>query len=72
MSIYDPVSPSDTYVIYDQYGDFFGKNHLEEPVKGWEQAVERYRFYKEFSPNRSIALCTREYYEHLIQSYKNG
>lgn len=70
MSIYDPVSASDTYVIYDQFGDFFAKNHLEVPVKGHEQAVEQYRFYKEFSPNRILGLCTIEYYNHLKESYK--
>jgi len=48
-SIYSPISPTDTYVIYGQFGDFFGKNHLEVSVKGWEPAVEQYRFYKEFS-----------------------
>ena len=70
-SIYDPVSPSDTYVIYDQYGDFFSKSHLEVPVRGHEQAVEQYRFYKEFSPQRSIGLCTIEYYNNLKKSYEH-
>ena len=70
MSIYDPVSPTDTYVIYDQFGDFFDKNHLEVPVRGWEQAVEQYRFYKEFSPNHSIGLTTIEFYNHKKESYR--
>ena len=61
-SVYNPISPSDIYMIYDQYGDFFSKNHLEVAVRGWEQAVEQYRFYKVFYPNRSIGLCTIEYY----------
>lgn len=68
--IYSPISPTDTYVIYDQFGDFFGKNHLEVSVKGWESAVEQYRFYKEFSPNRSIGLTTLEYYKSLKESYQ--
>ena len=70
MSIYDCVSPTDTYVIYDQFGDFFDKNHLEVPVHGLEQAVEQYRFYKEFSPNRSIGLTTIELYNHKKESYR--
>ena len=70
MSIYDPVSPSNSYVIYDQYGDFFIKSHLEVPVRGWDAAVELYRFYKEFSPQRSIGLCTAEYYDNLKKSYQ--
>lgn len=72
MSIYDPVSPTNTYVIYDQFGDFFSKNHLEVPVRGRKQAVEQYRFYKEFSPNRIIGLSTIEFYNHKKQSYRRN
>ena len=70
MSIYSPVSPSNTYVIYDQYGDFFSKSHLEVPVRGWEQAVEQYRFYKEFNPQTVLGLCTKEYYDNKKNSYQ--
>lgn len=70
MSIYSPVSPSNTYVIYDQYGDFISKSHLEVSVRGWKQAVEQYRFYKEFNPGRSIGLCTKEYYDNKKKSYQ--
>lgn len=70
MSIYSPVSPSNTYVIYDQFGDFFSKSHLEVSVRGWEQAVEQYRFYKEFNPERSIGLSTKEYYDNKKKSYQ--
>lgn len=68
-SIYDPVSPSDTYMIYDQF-HFGRKDHLAVAVKGWKGALEQYRFYKEFNPQGVIGLCTFEYYQHLIQSYK--
>ena len=69
-SIYDPVSPSDTYVIYDQYHDFYGKDHLEVPVKGRQQAVEQYAFYKAMYHGYTLALSTIEYFNHLKQSYK--
>lgn len=70
-SIYNPISPSNTYVIYDQFGDFFDNSHLEVSVKGWEQAVEQYRFYKEFSPGRSLGLTTIEYYKQIKESYSH-
>ena len=70
MSIYSPVSPSNTYVIYDEYGDFFNKSHLEVPVKGWDQAVEQYRFYKSFNPQTVLGLCTKEYYDNKKKSYQ--
>lgn len=69
-NIYDPVSPSNTYVIYDQF-HFGNKDHLEIHVKRWEQAVDQYRFYKAFNPQTVLGLCTLEYYKHLIQSYNN-
>lgn len=69
MSIYNPVSASDTYVIYDQFHDFYGKDHLEVPVHGHQQAVEQYAFYKAMHPGYSLGLCTIEYYNHLKQSY---
>lgn len=68
-NIFNPVSPSDTYVIYDQF-HFKLKDHLEVPVKGWDAAVEVYRFYKEFNPQGVIGLCTIEYYKNLIRTYK--
>lgn len=65
-SIYNPVSPSDTYCIYDQF-HFKTKNHLEVPVKGWEQAVATYAFYKASYPDYCLGLCTIEYYRHLTK-----
>ena len=65
-----PVSASNTYVIYDQYGDFFSKSHLEVPVRGWDQAVEQYQVYKVFWPGRSLGLCSAEYYANLKKSYQ--
>ena len=69
-SIFNPVSPSNTYVVYDQFHDFNSKDHLEEAVRGWNQAVERYAFYKTMHPGYSLGLCTVEYFNHLKQSYK--
>ena len=66
-SIYDPVSPTDTYCIYDQF-HFKTKGHLEVPVKGYQAAVEAYAFYKTFYPGQSLGLNTIEYYNHLKQS----
>lgn len=62
-SIYDPISPSDTYVIYDQF-HLLDKNHLEKQVKGLKQAIEAYAFYKTFYPGYSLGLSTIEFYKH--------
>lgn len=68
-SIYDPVSPSDTYVIYDQF-HIGWPNHIEVTVKGWDEALKWYNFYKESCPKgSSLGLATIEYYKHLIKSY---
>lgn len=63
-SIYNPVSPSDTYCVYDQF-HFGNKDHIEVPVKGKDNAVSTYAFYKAAYPNHSLGLCTIEYYKHL-------
>ena len=64
MSIYNPVSPTDTYCIYDQF-HFGNKDHVEVPVKGHDEAVKAYAFYKASYPTLSLGLCTIEYYRHL-------
>lgn len=69
MNIFDPISPSDTYVIYDQF-HWVEKNHFEEKVKGWEAALSRYNFHKTFNPNCVMGLCTVEYYNHLKETLK--
>jgi len=69
FNIFSPVSPTDTYMIYDQY-HIGWKNHLHVPVKGKEAALERYNSYKVLYPGFSLGLCTIEYYNHLMQSYK--
>lgn len=69
VSIYSPVSPSDTYCIYDQF-HFGAKNHFAAEVKGKEQAVSAYAFYKVFYPGYSLGLSTKEYYDHKINSYR--
>lgn len=68
-SIYNPVSPSDTYCIYDQY-HFGSKEHLEVPVKGHDEAVKAYTFYKASYPKESLGLASMEYYRHLKNSYR--
>ena len=67
LNIYNPVSPSDTYCIYDQF-HFGCKDHLEVPVKGHDEAVKAYAFYKASYPGMSIGLATIEYYKHLKNS----
>lgn len=67
-SIYDPVSPSDTYVIYDQF-HINTPSHFHETVKGWESALARYQFHKVFHPECVLGLCTLEYYNHKMESY---
>lgn len=66
-SIFNPVSPTDTYCVYDQF-HFKAKEHLEVPVKGYQQAIDAYAFYKAAYPGQSLGLCTIEYYNHLKQS----
>ena len=63
-SIYNPVSPSDTYCVYDQF-HMGCKSHIEVPVKGRQEAIKTYAFYKAAYPNRALGLCTIEYYKHL-------
>lgn len=63
MSIYSPISASDTYCIYDQF-HFGNKDHLEIPVKGHDAALERYQFYKTLYPGYCLGLCTIEYFNH--------
>ena len=63
-SIYNPVSPTDTYCIYDQF-HFGNKDHLEVPVKGYQQALDAYAFYRASYPALTLGLCTVEYYKHL-------
>lgn len=67
-NIYSTKSPSDIYVIYDQFHWGY-KNRLVDKVKGWEEALKWYRFYKEAYKGQSLALTTLEYYEHMIKSY---
>lgn len=66
-SIYSPVSPSDTYVIYDQF-HFYDADHLERPVKGRKFALETYKFLKQAYPDKILGLSTIEYYKNLKES----
>lgn len=68
--VYNPVSPSDTYCIYDQF-HFGCKDHLEVPVKGRDEAITTYAFYKASYPALSIGLAPIEYYKHLKNTYNN-
>lgn len=69
QNIWNPVSPSDTYVIYDQF-HWNSKNHFSERVKGYSQALSRYRFHKVFHPECVLGLTTVEYYNHLVDVTK--
>ena len=64
MGIYSLVSPSDTYIVYDQF-HFGDADHLEVPVKGHDNAIATYCFYKTVYPTYSLGLCTIEYYNTL-------
>lgn len=66
---YNPISPSDTYCIYDQF-HFGNKDHLEVPVKGRDEVIATYAFYKASYPALSLGLATIEYYKHLKDTYK--
>lgn len=67
ISIFNPVSPSDTYMIYDQFHSK-RKDHFKEKVRGWDSALSRYNFHKTFHPECCLGLCTIEYYNHLMES----
>lgn len=62
--VFNPVSPSSTYVIYDQF-HWKNNSHFEEKVKGWEAALSRYNFHKILNPQCTLGLCTLEYYNYL-------
>lgn len=68
FSIFDPISPSDTYMIYDQF-HLKQKDHFHEKIHGWDSALSRYNFHKTFHPEMILGLCTVEYYNHIISSY---
>ena len=59
-----PKSPSDTYVVYDQF-QFHHPDHLEIPVKGRSAALDMYQFQKTANPDKSLGLCTVEKYKKL-------
>lgn len=67
-SIFSPISPSDTYMIYDQF-HLKRKDHFSEKVRGWDSALSRYNFHKTFHPECCLGLCTVEYYDHLMNMY---
>lgn len=67
-SILSPISPSDTYMIYDQF-HLKRKDHFSEKVRGWDSALSRYNFHKTFHPECCLGLCTVEYYDHLMNMY---
>lgn len=69
MNVWNPVSPTDNYVIYDQF-HWRNKNHFVEKVKGWSQALSRYNFHKVFHPECVLGLVTLEYYNHLVEKLK--
>ncbi len=65
-SVYNPVSPTDTYVIYDQF-HWLRDDHLEVEVKGHDNALNRYLWLRQCYPNESLGLATAEYYKHLMK-----
>lgn len=65
---YDPKSPTDTYVVYDQF-HFKDADHLEVPVKGRKFALDTYKFLKTSFPDKILGLTTVEYYRKLKKSF---
>lgn len=66
-----PKSPSDTYVIYDQF-HFRDQDHVEIPAKGWEYALAVYRFQRTMHPGMSLGLTSIEKYKRLKSQYKTN
>lgn len=63
-----PPSPSDTYVVYDQF-HFGSTDHLEIPVKGRSCALDMYRFQCLANPDKTLALTTLENYKSKVCCY---
>lgn len=68
-SVYNPVSPTDTYVIYDQF-HWLRDNHLAVSMKGHANTLILYAWYKECFPTESIALASVEYYNQLLKQMR--
>ena len=60
-------SPTDSYMIYDQF-HWLSPNHFQEEVKGRDQALIRYTFHKVFHPECNLAVSTIEAYYRKVQS----
>lgn len=68
-SVYNPLSPTDTYVIYDQF-HWLHDDHLSVSVKGHVNALIFYAWYKECYPTKSLGIASAEYYNHLLKRIK--
>lgn len=63
-------SPSDHYMIYDEF-HWFTPNHFQEEVIGRDQALARYNFHKVFHPECVLALSTIEAYNRKVKALYN-
>jgi hypothetical protein len=69
-NVFEPRSASNRYVIYDQF-HWAREDHFVETVVGWKAALERYRWWKEMKGDSVVlGLATKEYFDHLMDSYK--
>lgn len=60
-------SPTDRYMIYDQF-HWLRPDHFQEEVKGRDQALARYHFHKVFHPECVLALSTIESYNRIVHA----
>ncbi len=61
------MSPSDHYMIYDEF-HWKTPTHFQEEVVGRDQALARYNFHKVFHPECVLALSTIEDYHRKIHA----
>lgn len=61
------MSATTTHVIYDQF-HWLTPDHLEIPASSWDDALVKYRFYKDAYPNESLGLCTFEEFQKKSRS----
>lgn len=69
-NVWDEKSPSDTYVIYDQFHRGH-KDRLVIPIKGYQEALSTYRWYREVYRDLSLGFVTIELYNYREESYKH-
>lgn len=65
MNIYSDTSPSNRYVIYNQFGPL-SKRFIAEAHGTRKEALEQYAAWKDmYPPSASLGFVTREYYDYI-------